>query len=124
MADIVSLIEELENRRYQAMIDADLATLEELCSDDLVYTHSNGERDTKSSYLDKVESRFFQYHWIEHPIESLATTDDCAVLTGQMRASVLNNGERRQLDNAFLAVWIKGAEGWRFVAYQPTPNSR
>ncbi len=124
MADIASHIEELEDRRYQAMIDGDLATLDELCSDDLVYTHSNAERDSKASYFEKVKSGYYQYEWIEHPIETLVASDTCAVITGQMRARVLNDGQPRQLDNACLAVWVKEDDDWRFVAYQPTPNPK
>src|SRR3712207_6404776 len=40
-----------EERRYRAMVDADLATLDELCADELSYAHSSGARDTKGEYL-------------------------------------------------------------------------
>ena len=33
-------IKALEDRRYRAMLAADTAVLNELCSDDLIYTHS------------------------------------------------------------------------------------
>lgn len=52
----------LEKRRYQAMLDGDLATLSDLCSDKLYYIHSNGDRDDKESYLAKVRSNVFVYH--------------------------------------------------------------
>ncbi|MFC5947457.1 MFS transporter [Pseudonocardia lutea] len=113
---------ELEDRRYQAMVDNDTKALQELLSDELVYTHSNATRDTKHSYLDKVTAGFFVYHSVEHPVETLVVRDGLAVLTGQMRARVTNNGVERQLDNACLAVWAKEGEDWKFVAYQPTPN--
>jgi ketosteroid isomerase-like protein len=122
VTDIRSTIEDLEDRRYQAMIDSDLAVLRELCSDDLVYTHSNAERDTKASYLEKVESGFYVYEWIEHPVQALLVSGDCAIVVGEMRASVINNGEPRKLDNACLAVWVRTSSGWRFTAYQPTPK--
>lgn len=42
-------IKTLEDRRYKAMLNNDVATLDQLLSDKLVYTHSNGQRDTKGS---------------------------------------------------------------------------
>ncbi|WP_329138504.1 nuclear transport factor 2 family protein [Streptomyces sp. NBC_01476] len=118
------IIRALEDERYQAMLDGDLPALERLCAGELVYTHSNAERDTKESYLDKVKEGVFVYHWIEHPIEQLTVIGDCAVVAGQMRAHVTNRGEERQLDNACLAVWARTDAGWRFVAYQPTVNPK
>lgn len=112
----------LENRRYQAMLDGDAQVLDELLSDRVVYTHSFGERDDKASYLEKVRSGFFVYHEIEHPVEKLTVTEDYAVIVGQMRASVTNNGEVRTLNNACLAVWVREDDDWKFLAYQPTPN--
>jgi hypothetical protein len=41
----------LEDRRYQATIDADAATLEELLGDALVYTHSTGRVETKAEFI-------------------------------------------------------------------------
>jgi hypothetical protein len=47
-------IKALEDRRYRAMIAGDTAVLDELCSDDLIYTHSKADHDDKASYLQKV----------------------------------------------------------------------
>ena len=47
-------IKALEDRRYRAMIAGDTAALDELCSDDLIYTHSKADHDDKASYLQKV----------------------------------------------------------------------
>jgi hypothetical protein len=47
-------IKALEDRRYSAMLAGDTAVLDELCSDDLIYTHSKADYDDKRSYLHKV----------------------------------------------------------------------
>jgi hypothetical protein len=46
-------IKALEDKRYRAMIAGDVAVLDDLCSDDLIYTHS------KADYHDngELESR-------------------------------------------------------------------
>ena len=38
-------IKALEDRRYRAMLAGDTAVLDELCSDDLIYTHSKADFD-------------------------------------------------------------------------------
>ena len=62
-------IKTLEERRYRAMIAGDAAALDELCSDDLIYTHSKGDHDDKRSYLHKVGFRYFTYLEITHPAD-------------------------------------------------------
>jgi hypothetical protein len=49
-------IRSLEGRRYQAMIDGDADTLEQLLGDGLVYTHSTGTSDGKAAYLEAVRA--------------------------------------------------------------------
>ena len=53
--DVVAIaeIKALEDRRYRAMLAGDMAVLDELCSDDLIYTHSKADHDDKRSYLHK-----------------------------------------------------------------------
>ena len=38
-------IKALEDRRYRAMLAGDAAALDDLCSGDLIYTHSKADRD-------------------------------------------------------------------------------
>jgi Domain of unknown function (DUF4440) len=115
-------IKTLEDRRYRAMLDADTAVLDALCSDDLIYTHSKGDHDDKRSYLDKVGSRHFTYLEITHPADRILVVDGAALVTGRMTASVLVAGRGIvHVDNRYLAVWVREHGGWKFVAYQPTP---
>jgi hypothetical protein len=66
------------------MIAGDAAVLDELCSDDLIYTHSKGDHDDKRSYLHKVGSRYFTYLEITHPADRILVVDSAALVTGRM----------------------------------------
>jgi hypothetical protein len=112
----------LEAQRYRAMLEGDVATLSGLCADELVYTHSKGERDDKKSYLSKVCNRFFVYHEIAHPADRVLVVGKVALVTGRMTARVTVAGEACNIDNSYLAVWVKKGRSWRFYAYQPTPR--
>src|SRR5918911_5109434 len=106
-----------EDRRYRAMQDADLATLEELCADELSYAHSSGVRDTKDEYLGKVRSGYYVYRRIDHPVERVAVVGDTAVVVGRMTADLDVDGVPKTIDNLALAVWSGASGSWRLLAY-------
>lgn len=119
-AEITGAIRALEDRRYRAMTDADVASLEELLSDDLVYGHSDASRDTKKSYLDKVASGYFDYGPLSHPEAGIVVHGDVAVVTGDMQGEVRILGQRRVLNSSALAVWAREDGRWVLLAFQPT----
>jgi ketosteroid isomerase-like protein len=109
-----------EDRRYQAMLDADLTTLGALCADDLSYAHSSGVRDTKAQYLHKVRSGYYDYRRIDHPVERVAVAGDTAIVVGRMTADLEVDGTPTTIDNLALAVWTRVAGDWALLAYAPT----
>jgi len=117
-ADVIA---DLETRRYQAMLRSDAAALDELCDDELIYTHSDGARDTKTTYLRRVRDGYFDYQWLDHEIYRTIVVGDCAVVVGRMTGDVIVNGSMRHLNSAALIVWARRSEGWRLLAFQPTP---
>jgi Domain of unknown function (DUF4440) len=117
----VDAVLELEDRRYRAMLDADLETLDRLCADELSYTHSNGVRDTKAEYFEKVRTGYYVYHRIDHPVERVEVAGDAAVVVGRMTADLDSGGVRKTIDCLAVAVWTRSAGTWRLLAYAPTP---
>lgn len=115
------IIRGLEDRRYRAMCEADVATLEELLADTLVYTHSYGGADGKASYLAGIRARKWVYRKIDRPKEEIKIYGDCAVVTGQVRIELLSEGKPKTLSSAYTDVWVKGPKGWQMVAWQSTP---
>jgi ketosteroid isomerase-like protein len=118
--DVADQIRALEDRRYQAMTDGDVGTLDELFAADLVYTHSDTKTDTKQSYLDKLASGHFKYGPISHPVASLLVHGDCVLVFGDMRGEVQVEGQTRVLNNKSLSVWAREDGRWVLLAYQPT----
>jgi len=121
MADTPETIRLLESRRYRAMCEADVATLEALLADSLVYTHSTAGVDSKASYLDAIRSKKWVYQVVERPIEDIQVHGDCAVVTGQVRIELLSSGQPKKLNSRFTNVWVKGRQGWQMLAWQSTP---
>jgi ketosteroid isomerase-like protein len=119
--DQISAVLDAEDRRYRAMLEADLPTLEELFSDQLSYAHSSGVRDTKSEYLEKVRNGYYDYQRFDHPVERVEVVGDTAIVVGRMTADLTVDGTPKTIDNLALAVWVRAAGEWRLLAYAPGP---
>jgi ketosteroid isomerase-like protein len=118
--DVAKQIRALEDRRYQAFTDGDVAALDELFADDLVYTHSDAKTDTKQSFLEKLASGQLKYGQVGHPESGLVVHGDCALVFGDMTGDVQVGDQQRVLNNKSLSVWVRAGDRWQLLAYQPT----
>lgn len=110
-----------EDRRYRAMQDADLTTLDQLLAEELSYAHSSGVRDTKREYLDKLRAGYYVYRRIDHPVDRVEVLGNTAIVVGRMTADVEVQGVLKGIDALALAVWTRASGDWRLLAYAPTP---
>ena len=114
-----------EEQRRQAMLSGDIAALEELLSEGLVYVHSTGGRDTKITYLDKMASGSLKYLTLCFEDLQVHAAGPGEMVTGRMSAEVIIGGQSKSIRSLFLTVWMPelGAEGrqrMRMLAYQGT----
>jgi hypothetical protein len=117
-----AVIQELEDKRYAAVLDQDYDTFESLCHADFVYGHTGGNRDSLETYMAKLRTGALRYHRIDHAVENIVLVGTTALVTGLMNADLTVNGITKTLNNSALAVWTKDAGEWKFAAYQPTPQ--
>ena len=111
----------LEDRRFAAMLAGDADALEPLLHDRLGYGHSNANRETKASLLEKIRGGVLDYSRIDHPISDILLSGDTAVVVGTMNASVLIAGNPVELNGSTISVWVRQGAGWQLLAFQPTP---
>lgn len=109
-----------EDRRYRALVEGDLDTLERMFADELSYTHSSGAVDTKASYLEKLRSGYYVYKTTEHPVDRVSVVGDCAIVVGRMIADLDVQGTPKHLDNLALVVWTRAHGSWQVLAFAPT----
>lgn len=120
MADNRQKIIDLDNQRMEAMAKKDIATLNALLSDDLVYTHSSARLDTKQSLIGAMESGATVYTAVV-PSEVVAQDlGDAVVLTGVARISVTSNGNAINFGVRFTDVYANKGGQWQMVAWQST----
>ena len=119
--DTTATIAALEDRRFAAMCARDWATLDELLSDDLSYTHSSARVDSKASYIQGMRDNIFVYRGVDVRERRVMPLGDTALVFGHAVVDVLSRGTPKLLDSRTLAVWHRENGAWRFLAYQPTP---
>jgi len=104
----------LEDERSRAVMAGDVAVLERLMSDHIVYTHSSGRQDTKRSFIASVTGGAVKYRRIHR-------RDGFAFLTGAIEIDVETSGQLRHLVLRYSNVWERTPQGWQQVLWQTTP---
>ena len=92
MAGNAQTIIDLDRKRMQAMATKDIATLEALIADDLIYTHSSARIDTKQSLIGAMQSGATVYTGVEPSDVKAQDFGDVVVLTGTAQIKVTSNG--------------------------------
>ncbi len=101
----------------QAMIHKDGTTLDKLLSDDLTYSHSAGQLESKSEFIKAIVSG-------KSIVERLDFTGTVVRIYGNValvRGGVdLYHSQTNIVNMNILHVWVKGPGGWKMVARQAT----
>jgi len=111
---------ELDRRRMRAMAEKDVATLEALLADDLVYTHSSARLDTKRSLIGAMQSGATVYTRVEPSGVHAQDLGEAVVLTGTAQIEVTAGGKPSAFGVRFTDVYARRAGGWQMVAWQST----
>jgi ketosteroid isomerase-like protein len=120
MAGNGQMIIDLDKKRMTATAQKDVATLNELLSDDLIYTHSSARQDTKQSLIDAMVSGKTVYTSIVPSEVKAHDCGDAVVLTGVARLSVNSNGTAMNFGVRFTDVYANKGGRWQMVVWQST----
>jgi hypothetical protein len=108
-------ISALENRRMAAVVDKDLAVLDELLASELSYSHSSGVLDTKTSYLAGI-SNSTALPPVEQSDVRITVLENTAVITGLAKTRLTSADS---IGARFTAVWIRH-ETWQLLCWHST----
>ena len=111
---------DLDRKRMQAMAAKDVAALEAVLADDLVYAHSSARLDTKRSLIDAMKSGATVYTGIEPSNVKAQDLGDAVVLTGVAQIKVVSNGTPNAFGVRFTDVYAKRNGAWQMVTWQST----
>ena len=120
MAGNGQTIIDLDKKRMRAMAQKDIATLNEVIADDLVYTHSTARLDTKQSLIGNMESGSTVYTSVVPSDVKAQDLGDTVVLTGACRISVNAGGRANSFGVRFTDVYANKGGRWQMVTWQST----
>jgi ketosteroid isomerase-like protein len=110
----------LEQRWEDALTKSDTGALDELYDDTLVYTHSSGKVDTKSSYISAIKSGATRYESMKRDDIKITVYDGTAVVTCHWEVHILARGNKVDLNARYLHVYVKQKDAWKLVAHEST----
>jgi len=116
--DNESQIRELERQRFQAMQKVDVAALNRILSDDLIYTHANGFEQTKAELIRVLGSGDYKYESISASDIRVRLYGETAVVSGRATMKIRRAGEEQTFQLCYLDVYVKQDGRWQMVAWQ------
>jgi ketosteroid isomerase-like protein len=109
-----------DDARVAATLAIDKAAMEKIFTDDLRYAHSNGNVDTKQSFIETLTSgknKYLKLDYIERNFS--LTSPDVALMTGQVRVKTESAAKgTNEFTLIFLGVWKLENGTWKFHAWQ------
>lgn len=107
-------------QRFAAMVARDRPALERLLADDLSYTHSTGQVESKAQFLESIASGTLLYRAIEPEEVAVRVYGETAVVTGRAALRVENRGQAMALPVRFTSVYVRKDGRWKLAAWQST----
>ena len=120
MASNAEAVIDLDKKRMLAMATKDIATLDALLADDLVYTHSSARLDTKQSLIANMKSGATVYSAVDPSQVRAQDVGDAVILTGVARIKVSSNGNDLDFRVRFTDAYAKRSGRWQMVVWQST----
>jgi ketosteroid isomerase-like protein len=111
-------VKQAEKDWAKGITTRDLALLQTVLGDDLIYTHSSGVQDTKAAYLDKLRSGKLKYVACDHEKMEVRLYGSIALLTGAASVKVISDGNEASMKLALLHVYAKRKGKWEMIAHQ------
>ncbi|MGC9667621.1 nuclear transport factor 2 family protein [Planosporangium sp. 12N6] len=121
MTNLADEVTELEARRWEALLSSSVEHLDQLLSDGLVYTHSNGMVDTKQGVIERLASGALRYTSIRPSDQRVRLFGDVAVATGHAVIDTEASGAALTSVVRYSAVWTRENGSVRHICWHASP---
>jgi uncharacterized protein (TIGR02246 family) len=104
-----------------AILDADVATLAKIWTDDYTFTNGRGVFLTKEERLHNIESGATKLESVQETERQMRFYGDTVISTGKVTLKAKYSGQAASGVYRHLSVWVKQGDRWRMAANQITP---
>lgn len=103
----------------KAVLGQDVKMLDKLFANELTYGHSNGQMDTKESFISNIGSKKEVYNELKLDDMTVTIVGNNALVRHKMTGNVtLQDGTISKPNLGVLQVWNKTNAGWQLLARQ------
>jgi ketosteroid isomerase-like protein len=103
-----------------AITKNDLAALDRLLANELVYTHSSGVVETKAEYIGVLRTGAQKYDAVDYEDTKVMTYGNVGVVAAAVRMRGASKGQPFDNRLRMLHVWVERDGRWQLVAHQTT----
>jgi ketosteroid isomerase-like protein len=110
-----------EEARNQALPHGDVAALDRIYADDLIYTNATGALLTKAKHLADLKARTLNFRSFKHDDVQVTVHGNTGIVTGISTSAVDYKGTVSSSPRRFVNVYSKQDGRWLCVAHMETP---
>lgn len=121
-ADLKDEILKISDQREQALATGDIAELDRIDADDLVYTNWRGVTLTKAEHLADIKARNLSFQTsFQHNDVQVVVHGNTGIVTGLSKTNVVYRGNTMSGSRKFVNVFVKENGSWRCVVHFEAP---
>jgi ketosteroid isomerase-like protein len=109
-----------DDQRFEAMRKANWPALEAALADELTYVHSTARLESKAEHVGNLRAGKPHYRGIAPRDRKVRVHGTVGVVNGVSEMHVENAGKEQRFTVRYLAVYTKGGNAWRMIAWQST----
>lgn len=119
-AELQKEILTVDNQRYEAMKNRDMAAMDRLHADGLVFINTKGRLLNKAEYLEEVRSGNLKFLSVDTDEYHFYVYGDTVIMNGRANSVVEYHGVVNKKPRRFTSVFIKLQGQWKLVSHQAT----
>jgi ketosteroid isomerase-like protein len=109
---------DMDKAWVKAVLSKDVAALDRILADKLIYAHASGVIDTKKAYLTKLGSGRQVYKSLDQKIAKVELHGDTALTQSWVRVTGVNQDGPFDDKIMMMHVWLKQNGVWKLAGHQ------
>jgi len=114
-------MEAVERARFQTWVKGDIAAMQVVLADDVLYCHSSGQCQNKKEFITDIQTKNRVYTKMELlSMTAKPLGADGAVVNGTVDVGAQSPGRTVAFKGIYTAVYVKRGGHWQLISWQST----
>jgi len=112
------LVDELNRKVDRAVVQKDIAVLQEIYADDFVFTHGTGLVDSKASWIKNIQNSLTKFLSREHDSTQVEMHGSIAIVTGRLLVSRESKEGSAKYGLRYVRVFALRKRKWQMISHR------